>query len=116
GAAPRLWPALTLHVPGLMVVLPLNVLDPERVSVPVPVLVNDSVPAVFWIVPEKVPEALLSPTVNVGLVELAVLSTRLLPAPLLDRPLTVSLNPPKSKVAVPLAGLITRSPLPAPSG
>src|SRR5712692_821415 len=66
--------------------------------------------------PEKVPETLLPPTVNVGVVELALLSPTLLPAPLLERPLTVSLNPPRSNVAVPLAGFITTSPLPAPSG
>src|SRR5436853_929737 len=59
---------------------------------------------------------LLPPIVNVGVVELALLSTTLLPAPLLERPLIVSLNPPKSNVAVPLEGFINRSPLPAPSG
>src|SRR6266550_2866725 len=66
--------------------------------------------------PENVPETLLPPTVSVGVVELALLSTTLLPAPLLERPLIVSLNPPKSNVAVPLEGFIDRSPLPAPSG
>ena len=66
--------------------------------------------------PENVPEMLLPPTVSVGVVELALLSTTLLPAPLLERPLIVSLNPPKSNMAVPLEGFITTSPLPAPSG
>ena len=47
GAAPRLLSALMLKVPTLMVAMPLNVFAPERVSIPVPVLVNDKVPAVF---------------------------------------------------------------------
>ena len=47
GAAPRLLSALTLKVPALMVAAPPNVFAPERVSVPVPVLVNDKVPAAF---------------------------------------------------------------------
>ena len=47
GAAPRLLSALMLKVPALMVAVPLNVFAPERVNVPVPVLINDKVPAVF---------------------------------------------------------------------
>ena len=66
--------------------------------------------------PENVPETSFPPTVSVGVVELALLSTTLLPTPLFERPLMLSLNPPRSNVAVPLAGFITKSPLPAPSG
>ena len=53
---------------------------------PVPILFNDSVPAVFWIVPLNALVALLPPTVNVG-VPAMVLST----VPLPFSPLTVRL-------------------------
>ena len=76
-------------------------------SVPVPVLVSASVPVVFWIAPEKLPEALPAPTVSVGVPPPATLS--ITPAPL--RPLIVSLKVFRSSVPATL-----RLPLPVPSG
>ena len=78
-----------------------------RVRVPAPTFCNASVPPLFWITPEKALETLLLPTRNVLAPALA------LSVPLPLRPLTVSLEPARSKVA-PL--LTVRSLLPAPSG
>ena len=77
---------------------------PERVSVPVPVLVRASVPAVFLITPEKVLVALLSPTVNVGV----PLTPSTVPLP--EIPLMVSLKP----AILNVPELMMRLPLPAP--
>ena len=49
--------------PALMAVLPLKVFAPARESVPLPIFVSASVPAVFLMTPEKVLVASLSPIV-----------------------------------------------------
>ena len=79
---------------------------PDSVSVPVPVLVNDSVPRESVITPAKLLVALLPPTVSVGDPPTSVSTV---PAPL--RPLIVSLNPFRSSVPATLT-----LPLAAPSG
>ena len=97
---------LKASVPPPTVVVPVKVFAPVNVRIPLPVLVNASEPAVFWMTPPKLLETLLLPTVSSGLPPATVSIT---PAPL--KPLTVSLNVFKSSVA-----LTETLPLPAPSG
>ena len=79
---------------------------PLKLSVPAPVLLRASVPAVFCSRPVKLPPASLLPTVSVTAPATVVSTT---PAP--DRPLIVSLKPFRS--SVPATATL---PLPAPSG
>ena len=59
-------------VPALMVVAPENVLLPERVRVPVPVLVRATVPAPFTMFPVKVEVWSAAPAVRMAAAELFV--------------------------------------------
>ena len=100
---PPLASELTLNTPVLMVLTPVYVLTPERVSVPVPTLVSDVFFVPTWMTPLNVVEVLSPPAVKVAFVPPVLVTT---PEPL--RLPIVSLKAKRSNV--PAEAIVTALP------